>query len=83
MQYLKITLLSLPLLAVTPAFAQQPPRQDLQVMVYRQLLDSANAQLAQTVATYETKIADLNAQIKKLTDDKKAPGPVQPGSTSK
>lgn len=76
--------LSLALLAAAPAFAQQPPRQDPQIMVYRQLLDSANAQLAQTVATYEAKIADLNAQIKKLTDEKaKAPDPVQPSSTSK
>lgn len=80
---LKLAFLSLALLAATPAFAQQPPKQDPQIMVYRQLLDSANAQLAQTVATYEAKIADLNAQIKKLTDDKKAPDPVQPGSTSK
>lgn len=76
-------LLLFSLLAAIPAFAQQPPRQDPQIMVYRQLLDSANAQLAQTVATYEAKIADLNAQIKKLAEDKKGPDPVQPGSTSK
>lgn len=80
---MKLAILSLALLAATPAFAQQQPRQDTQIMVYRQLLDSANAQLAQTVATYEAKIADLNAQIKKLMDEKKAPDPVQPGSTSK
>ena len=48
--------------AYSIAFAQQPPV-DPQVAVYRQLLDNADAQLAQAVANAQTQIADLQKQL--------------------
>lgn len=45
------------------ALAQQQPAADPQVAVYRQLLDNANAQLAQTVVALQGQIAQLQKEL--------------------
>ena len=50
------------LLLSSAALAQQSSV-DPQVAVYRQLLDNADAQLAQAVANAQTQIADLQKQL--------------------
>jgi hypothetical protein len=56
------------LLLATPAFAQQQPQQDPQIMIYRQLLDNANSQLAAVAAQLQQALA----RIKEL-ESKNAP----------
>jgi hypothetical protein len=48
-------------LLASPAFAQQPP-QDPQIMIYRQLLDSANSQLVAVAV----QLQQAQAKIKEL-----------------
>ena len=47
----------------TSALAQQTPPADPQVAVYRQLLDNANAQLAQSIAAAQGQIAQLQKEL--------------------
>jgi hypothetical protein len=64
----------------SPALAQQS--QDPQVLVYRQLLDAANAQLVSAVANAGTRIEALTKQVtdlkakcgKPCEDEPKKPG---------
>ena len=61
------------LLLVTPAIAQQPAP-DPQIMIYRQLLDQANSQLASVAA----QLQQAQAKIKELEDKKEKPaGPTK------
>lgn len=54
---------ALSLALAASALAQQQPPIDPQVAVYRQLLDNANAQLAQTVAALQGQIAQLQKEL--------------------
>ena len=71
-------------IAATPVLAQTPPpTQSSDAILYRQLLDNANAQMVQSVASLQDQIkhlqdqyvalqktdTDKDAQIKKLSDD--------------
>jgi Skp family chaperone for outer membrane proteins len=62
---LKRTILfgALCVLATSALAQQQQPPVDPQVAVYRQLLDNANAQLAQSVATMQGQIAQLQREL--------------------
>jgi cell division protein FtsB len=51
------------LYAFSPAFGQQQPPVDPQVAVYRQLLDNANSQLAQTIVAMQAQIAQLQKEL--------------------
>jgi hypothetical protein len=58
----------------TTAIAQQQPPVDPQVAVYRQLLDNANAQLAQSIAAAQGQIAQLQKELA-AEKAKNAPSP--------
>jgi hypothetical protein len=52
------------LLMAPPAFGQVAPPPDPQIMIYRQLLDAANSQLAATAAALQA----AQARIKELEE---------------
>jgi hypothetical protein len=60
--------------ALATALAQQAPAVDPQVAIYRQLLDSANYQLAQSVAAAQSTIAQLQKELA-AEKAKNAPAP--------
>jgi hypothetical protein len=68
-------------LLASPALAQQS--QDPQVLVHRQLLDAANAQLVSAVANAGTRIDALTKQVTDLKARRGKPcedGPKKPGA---